>query len=704
MFCPKIKRTFLISHLLLLALALPSLAETEQPDNVSIEQPKSNDVSVEQLEEMSLEDLLNIRISDVTGVSKSKESYKHVPMSVYTVEKEELSRWGVRYLPEVLQRVPGFSFYNIDYYGQYGAMARGLYSIWRFGYSIELMKLPDYGHTIFAPNFYKSVEIARGPSGLAWGSSAEAGLINVNLRDDIEGTEVIMDFGNVGRVATDVMFGHKFENPEDNFFAGLHFERQGFDVQQPAFDNSKEKWKVNGINPSYMFLSRMKYKDFKIVTLLEHDDHVAPHSWYGTDSNALQNALEKELGNIDFHDQMDILSVRPEYHIPLGILKENNDFINDIDLFLYLDYFKKQWWTNGIAVDSQRKIASGFNLTSSMFSERLNFNLGGDIWGQDRNSDPAFTSTWAKTNHGIDWYDKNLDATSTNFFNYFGQASYNIMDNLRILGGARIDFQKGGKPQELMLGASRLGLIYDPISTLTLKYIFNTTNRRPQFNEVFEGDSTYETLMAHDVIAIYKPNNDFQADVTLFHQNLSNAITRSSKTGQNFNTFFNAGGIQTIGGEWSLKYKPINQLLLYCNGSYNDARALEGHSTVDGEDVIISMPANAFRQPLFVPATTAFIGGELALFDLFSVNLAARGILSIPYFGVDNSEQKSNAVFLDLSLKTKKLWDHVTFSVVGLNLLNSQTRLPAFGEHSSNVNGTLAPEGFRTYARVTFDF
>ena len=92
-------------------------------------------------------------------------------MSVYVVQKDELNRWGVRNLYEIFQRVPGFSFYNTDYYGQYGPIGRGMQSIWRYGVSIELMNIVDFGHLVISPHWFKNIESPAAPQG--WLGEAE---------------------------------------------------------------------------------------------------------------------------------------------------------------------------------------------------------------------------------------------------------------------------------------------------------------------------------------------------------------------------------------------------------------------------------------------------------------------------------------------------------------------------------------------------
>ena len=39
-------------------------------------------------------------------------------------------------------------------------------------------------------------EVITGPAGLAWGSGANAGLVNNNIRSDLNGAEIVTSYGN----------------------------------------------------------------------------------------------------------------------------------------------------------------------------------------------------------------------------------------------------------------------------------------------------------------------------------------------------------------------------------------------------------------------------------------------------------------------------------------------------------------------------
>jgi len=220
----------------------------------------------------SEESLLFMEIPNVIGVSKADEKLSEVPMAVYNVNQAELDRWGARSLDEVFQRVPGFSFYNTDYYGQYGAIGRGLSSIWRYGCSFELMPLVDFGHLVMSPKWFKDIEIARGPAGLMWGSSAEAGLINFNLRDDLEGTEFSGEYGDYSRQSMDFMYGHTDPNNKNNtMFFGYHEESQDPQIYTGALagmGQASNDWKSNGINPSESFVAKIQQDRIKVIFLV----------------------------------------------------------------------------------------------------------------------------------------------------------------------------------------------------------------------------------------------------------------------------------------------------------------------------------------------------------------------------------------------------------------------------------------------------
>jgi len=233
------------------------------------------------------------------------------------------------------------------------------------------------------------------------------------------------------------------------------------------------------------------------------------------------------------------------------------------------------------------------------------------------------------------------------------------------------------------------------VKDTTLKYLFNSTKRRPQGNEIAPGIS-FETLQAHELILLLKAVNQLSLNLTVFYQELSDQITRNNDPGA-LNAFVNTGGQVNKGVEWDAKYQPLEDLLLYWNGSVNSARV----KVVTNGD---TEPHNSTNEPLFVPALTTFLGGEYNVMRWFKANLGLRVVYGIPYLTAGLQEDKKSVYFVDLTLRKEEIIKGLDVSLVALNLLDNRSRVPAFGEHAGNTTGTLAPEGRRFFGRVSMNW
>jgi hypothetical protein len=281
------------------------------------------------------------------------------------------------------------------------------------------------------------------------------------------------------------------------------------------------------------------------------------------------------------------------------------------------------------------------------------------------------------------------------------QGNYAVSNSLKVLLGGRADYQQNAQPTNTIYTGPRVGLMYSPTDKMTFKYLYNGTSRRPQANELNTAGTAQpsaETLAAHEFIAIADLSDKMKLDITLFSQKLQNEIERNPNIGLNY--FSNTGGLTTNGVEWSLKYLPTKDTLVYWNGSYDASQV----NQADVNGIIVADAQNADHDPLFVPLVTSFIGAEIPVAGL-KVNADLRSILDIPYQANDGSFTNASAEFVDVTIRTKKFWKNtVDLSLVGLNVFNNQQPLPAYGEHTGNAAGTLQPEGVSVYLKATFDF
>jgi outer membrane receptor protein involved in Fe transport len=653
--------------------------------------------SAEAEQELRLSDLLNLKVS---GVSMNAEAFNETPMSVYVVSREELERWNPRSLYELYQRVPGYSFYNTDYYGQLGVIGRGSESLWRYGFSIELMPIVDYGHWEFTPHFFKSAEIARGPAGLVWGSSAQAGLTNLHVRDDLEGTEVIAEAGNFNRKSFDFMYGNQLGDEEKNrFFLGWHYESQDPEVFKDveAYGGEKIELRTNGVKPSQTLVTSITYDSVKFVSFFDDAAHVAPAPWiFGNVENA--RSTDTAWGK-DWGDAMKVLTYRIEYHLPIG------DLIPNLNMNVYNNYYTRTWTTPHIAIMNSRQRTVGLNGHLSLLNDDLGFTFGGEAWKETEEGTGNFNSKWA-ADHGISWFDGAVGGTKAVDHSAFLQGKYAISDQFKVLLGGRLDYQSGLESasldtnsnkvvwkdldkRDLIISGPRFGLFYIPMPELTFKYLYNNSARRPSGNELGY-DLKPERLGAHELIAMYT-GEKFSGDITFYRQSLDDLVKRDNSVTGNYTTI---KGVTTHGAEWALKYNVLDNLLLYSNGSYIYSRV--------GED---EDPHDAEMRPLNVPAITSYTGTEVGIMNLAKVNVAGRTIVDIPYEAKGKTFEGANAIFMDLSLASFPFLDgHMVASVSVLNALDNQDLVPNYGEHVAPLDGRIPPEGRRFLASIKANF
>ena len=689
------KKNLSICVFFMAVTAMPGFGIPEKPDTASASS------------ELSLADLLNV---SVEGISKEKESYRDVPMCVYVVGKDELDRWGIRNFYDVFQRVPGYAYYNSDTYGSYGPIGRGLTSVFRFGVSMELMNMVDFGHYQLTPHFFKNVEVARGPAGLMWGTSALAGLINFNLRDDLNGAEVYTELGDYNRYAQDVLFGNSFKDadPGDGYFVGWRYQREDPEVKDSALKDMGQQsidYKYEGFNPSQALIGKIKYKGAKFMAYYDHTRFVAPVMWMGnfrdwSRSNYVTDTLIAHQGQ-NFGDEMEVLMTRMEYTLPFQTYIDKKF---PLILSLYHESYWKQWVFPGLAQGDQRKETYGFRGQMGFLNEALNFNFGGDLWGQNLSSAPSWTSAYAHDTLGWNFFDNIWQYPSTTYENLYCQGSYKFLEKFTVLLGGRIDHKETGK-YDIIASGPRVGVFYSPTDNVTFKYLYNSSSRPPEGNEansesVWGQSLNPEKLSAHEFVSTIALSNKLSLDLSFFYQQLTDAIVVDHDTAYShaaFAKYINASGMRDRGVEWALKYFPTNFLMASWNGSVNDAKVIKDTITnQDGTPQIIADPYGVKDRPLFVPMMVNYLSVDCNVLNYVHINPALRFIYKIPYKQLNARDSTANALFLDLSLASPKFFhNRLDFSAAVLNLLDANKGVPAFGEHLGNPPGTVPPEGRR---------
>jgi iron complex outermembrane receptor protein len=191
--------------------------------------------SIEELKHLSIEDLLDI---EITSVSKRAEPLSKAAASVFVITRDDIRRSGAVNLPEALRLAPNLVVQHADS-GQYAITARGFndYSATNRT-SNKLLVLIDgrsvytvlhggvfwHEHQVMLDDIER-IEVISGPGGTLWGANAVNGVINVitrNSKDTQDGLANVR-YGTLDRTAS-VRYGAKIG---DN--ATLRVYGQGYD-------------------------------------------------------------------------------------------------------------------------------------------------------------------------------------------------------------------------------------------------------------------------------------------------------------------------------------------------------------------------------------------------------------------------------------------------------------------------------------------
>jgi iron complex outermembrane receptor protein len=164
--------------------------------------------SAENLRQLSIEELSKIR---VTSVSKSEEPLNSAAATIFVITRDMIRRSGAATIPEILRLAPNLHVARLDANG-YAISARGFNQ--SSGTANKLLVLID-GRAIYSPLFSGTfwdaqrtfiddidrIEVISGTGGTLWGANAVNGVINIITKDSIttRGWNVDVRLGTLDR-------------------------------------------------------------------------------------------------------------------------------------------------------------------------------------------------------------------------------------------------------------------------------------------------------------------------------------------------------------------------------------------------------------------------------------------------------------------------------------------------------------------------
>jgi len=496
------------------------------------------------LTSLPLETLMGIefQVPTVYGASKMEQKSTEAPSSVTVITADEIKRYGYRTLADVLESVQGFHVSNDRNYSFLGA--RGV-SLGDFNSRILLLidghrannNLTDGAliDTAFLLDIdlIERVEIIRGPDSVLYGNNAFFGVINVITRQakSVNGAEVSGEYSSFDTRKGRVSVGKSFTNGVHLLLSGTIYESDGNDhLFYKEFDTPAQN---NGVarnmdaDSAKSFFGELGYHDFTLQGAFITREKVNPTAQFFTSFNdpQLRTVDERSYVNLKYaHNFEDVVDVSAQIYYD----RNDVDIGYPVSPALYRETQVGEWW--GTELQFNKKIFDRHLLTLG-FEYRDDFRQSDRVF--DQNTGQVFTDiNRNRESHGV-----------------FLQGDFALRTNLHFNVGGRYDqygdFDAAFNP--------RLALIYHPIPSATLKALYGTAFRAPNFLELSDPrfqDIRPEEITSYELVYEQEINPFLRSSLSGFYNEMDNLIVLENGSFTNFNA--NALGTELgLTGFWT---------------------------------------------------------------------------------------------------------------------------------------------------------
>lgn len=481
------------------------------------------------LADMDLTNLMQIEVPVVTATSKIEQKSSDAPASVTVVTRDEIQKYGYRNLADVLRSVPGFNVSNDRNFAFLDARGVSLGD-----FNSRLLLLVD-GHRvnnnltdgalidnafILDIDLVDHIEVSRGPNAALYGNNAFFGVINVVTRQgrQINGFETSAEYGSFDAYKVRGTYGKLFTNGVEVLLSGTYYDNQGQpNIFEPEFNtpaqNNGVAHHMDGDKYGSLFGS-LSYTDFTLESAFVSREKVNPTAQFGTLFN---DPLLRTTDNRSYVD-----------------FKFNHSFPEVVDVMarVYYDRFRQD-----IGYPQTTKILSAETDTGEWWGSEVELNK--NLW--DRYTltlgaeyrDDFHEEQDTTVYEGQDTIGQSPVRLNRQTYGIYGQGDFELLDNLHFVGGLRYDkatdFPSAVTP--------RLALIYHPTMNATLKAIYGTAFRTPNFYETTGQlfPISPEKIQTYELVYEQQWGPHVRSSLSGFYNQMTDLIVFNSGSFTNFN-------------------------------------------------------------------------------------------------------------------------------------------------------------------------
>ncbi|MCK9199661.1 MAG: TonB-dependent receptor [Gallionella sp.] len=518
---------------------------------------------------LSIEELLAV---EVYSASKFTQKTTEAPATVTVVTADDIRNHGHRTLADILASARGlFVTYdrNYQYVGVRGFNRPGDYNS-RILLTVDGYRLNDpvYDQASIGTEFpldvdlIERVEIVRGPGSSIYGSNAFFAVVNVITRHggDLDGVEAAGELASFGGDKERLSYGKRYENGTEVLLSASRYRSRGQDLFFPEFNTPATN---NGIASNldgdryHSLFGKLAHAGFTLTGAYASRTKQVPTAAFGMVFNdpAAETIDKQGYADLGYYGKLD---ERWDIagHAFYGSYTFTGNYPFGPPVILNRDETEGRWGGAEVRLMGRferHKLVLGAEYQDNFRQDQRNFDVAPyALYLDDRRSSQR---------EGI-----------------YLQDEITLMQGVLLNAGLRYDSYS-------TVGVAtnpRLGLIWSPQETTTLKFLYGTAFRAPNAFEQYYNDGNVtskvspnlkpEEITSYEFAAEHELQHNFRLTASVYQNDISNLINQITDPADGLLVFQNIGRVRTRGAEFEAERAWADEMRLRASYAWQVTR------------------------------------------------------------------------------------------------------------------------------------